>query len=291
MTVAPLAPGIEPLARALLLAFATEHRRIQVERAARLGTGRQAQEPAPERPPERLDVRLGKAEEEITNRVIAGETFQAEHRVQHAVGAQPVAVGEAPCADHHRQEEGGERVGWRDGVVGSGFGEGHPALHLRGEADLAQEGDETGQAAEGRDGLGRFIENELGLAKEGGISVRVVLCGVGSGCFSINPYAHSPLLKTTLFSTSAFGVKAAIQFNHVRCGCIGLFDFNDGIEQFAVALSARVLSNAIDSTPTSGLTRSSLFAPCERMSKCWAATAEAVKASVSSQWSSGFIVF
>jgi hypothetical protein len=58
-------------------------------------------------------------------------------------------------------------VGQRDGVVGGGFGEGQLALHLRGEADLAEEGDETGQAAEGGDGLGGFVQNELGVAEEG----------------------------------------------------------------------------------------------------------------------------
>jgi len=61
------------LARALLLAFATEHRRIQVEREALLGTGDQAQKPAPERPPELLEVGLGEAEEEMADGVITGE--------------------------------------------------------------------------------------------------------------------------------------------------------------------------------------------------------------------------
>ena len=38
------------------------------------------------------------------------------------------------------------------------------------------------------------------------ISVRIVLCGVGSGCLSINPYAHSPLRKATLFLFRRSGV-------------------------------------------------------------------------------------
>ena len=168
MAVAPLALGIATLERALLFALATEHRRIQIEREAGLGAGHQPQEPAPERTPERLEVGLGKAEEEVADRVITGEARQPQHGVEHAVSAQPAAVGEALRAGHRGHEEGGETVSQRDGVVGSGFGERHPPLHLGSETDLAQEGDETGQAAEGGDGLGCFLQNELGVAEEGG---------------------------------------------------------------------------------------------------------------------------
>jgi hypothetical protein len=38
------------------------------------------------------------------------------------------------------------------------------------------------------------------------ISVRVVLCRVGSGCLSINPYAHNPFLKATLFLLRSSGI-------------------------------------------------------------------------------------
>jgi putative SOS response-associated peptidase YedK len=37
--------------------------------------------------------------------------------------------------------------------------------------------------------------------------VRVVLCRVGSGCLSINPYAHNPFLKATLFLFRSSGLK------------------------------------------------------------------------------------
>jgi hypothetical protein len=47
-------------------------------------------------------------------------------------------------------------------------GEGQPTPDLRGKTDRAEEGDETGQAAEGGDGLGRFVEKHLGVAEEGG---------------------------------------------------------------------------------------------------------------------------
>jgi len=45
------------------------------------------------------------------------------------------------------------------------------------------------------------------------ISVRVVLCGAGLGCLSINPYAHNPLRKATLFSlrrsgSGRFGIRS-----------------------------------------------------------------------------------
>jgi hypothetical protein len=60
--------------------------------------------------------------------------------------------------------------GWRqrDGVIGSRFGKRQAALHLLGKTDLAEEGNETGQPAEGGDGLGRFVQNQPGIAKERG---------------------------------------------------------------------------------------------------------------------------
>lgn len=96
----------------------------------------------------------------------------------------------------------------RDGVVGSRLGKGQMLLHLPGETDLAQKGNETGQTTEGRDRLGRFVQNQLGLAKKRGNFGAGRFVQVGSGCLSINPYAHNPLLKTTLFSISEFGLKA-----------------------------------------------------------------------------------
>ena len=77
-------------------------------------------------------------------------------------------MGETPGSRHHRDDKRGERVGQRKGVVGGRRGEGQVLLHLLGVADLPQEGDEGGQPAEGRNGLGRLLQNELGLAEEGG---------------------------------------------------------------------------------------------------------------------------
>jgi len=94
----------------------------------------------------------------------------------------------------------------RNGVVGRGFGKGQMLLHLPGEADLAQEGDETGQTAERRNGFGVSSKTSLASPKSEAISVRVVLCRVGSGCLSINPYAHIPFRKRP-FSISEFGLK------------------------------------------------------------------------------------
>ena len=91
-------------------------------------------------------------------------------------------------------------MGQWDGVVGGGFGEGEVALHLPGQADGAQEGDEAGQAAErGEMALGVSARTGLAPPKSEVISVRVVWCGAGPGCSSINPHALSPFRKATLF--------------------------------------------------------------------------------------------
>ena len=94
----------------------------------------------------------------------------------------------------------------RDGVVGSRFGKRQMLLHLAGEADLPQKGNETGQPAEGEMALGVSSKTSLASPKSGVISVRVVLCRVGPGGLSINPYAHSPCRKAPLFSISEFGL-------------------------------------------------------------------------------------
>ncbi len=128
MTVAPLAPGIEPLARAFLLALAAKHRRIQVQREAAGGTLKQPQEPAPERPPEGLNVSLGEAQEEVADRVITGKALQPQQRVQNPIRPQPLAVGEALRPDHDRHQKGRERMRQRNGVVGSRFGKGQMSV-------------------------------------------------------------------------------------------------------------------------------------------------------------------
>ena len=53
--------------------------------------------------------------------------------------------------------------------------------------------------------LGVSSKISLVSPKSAVISTWVVLCGVGSGCLSINPYAHSPFLKATLFLSRSSG--------------------------------------------------------------------------------------
>ena len=111
---------------------------------------------------------LGEAEEEVADRVITGKALQPQQRVQNAIRPQPLAVGEALRPGNDRHQKGRKRMRQRDGVVGSRFGKGQMLLHLPGQADLAQEGNETGQTAEGRNRLGRLVQNQLGIAKERG---------------------------------------------------------------------------------------------------------------------------
>ena len=100
MTVAALAPGIEPLARAFPLALAAKHRRIQTQ------------------------------------------------GVQDAIGPQPLAAGETLRPRHHRHRKRRERMGQRDGIVGSRLGKGQMLWHLPGETNPAREENGTGQTAE-----------------------------------------------------------------------------------------------------------------------------------------------
>jgi hypothetical protein len=53
--------------------------------------GQQAQQPAPERSPERLDLGLGETQEEVAEEVIAGKTLQTQQGLQDVVGAQPAS--------------------------------------------------------------------------------------------------------------------------------------------------------------------------------------------------------
>ena len=64
-----------------------------------------------------------------------------------------------------RLEERLQKLAAEQGEV---FGEGQMLPHLPGKTDLPQEGDEAGQPAEGRDGLGSFAQNQLGRTKERG---------------------------------------------------------------------------------------------------------------------------
>ena len=57
----------------------------------------------------------------------------------------------------------------RNGIVGGRFGKRQMPLRLPGKANLpSEEGNADGQPAEGRNRLGRFVQNQLGFAKERG---------------------------------------------------------------------------------------------------------------------------
>ena len=88
----------------------------------------------------------------------------------------------------------------RDGVVGSRFGKRQMVLHLPGEANLPQKGNETGQTTEGRNRLGRFVQNQLGIAKErGNFSAGRFVQG-RVGLFKHQSLCPQPLLQSDPFS-------------------------------------------------------------------------------------------
>lgn len=207
MTVAPLAPRIESLARPFLLSLPAEHRRIQVQREPGYRTPDQPQQPPPERTPERLDVRLPKPEEEVTDRVIAGKAGQAQHRVEDAVGAQPFTMGEPPSPHHDGHQERRQRMRQRNGVVGGRFGERQMLLNFAGEAGLAREGDEAGQTAEGRNRLGRFVQNQLGFPKERRNFGAGRFVQGRRGLFKHQSLCHQPFPHCDPFPTSEFGFR------------------------------------------------------------------------------------
>jgi len=109
---------------------------------------------------------LRETQKEIADGVITGKAPQPQHRVQNPVRPQPLAVGKTLRAAHDRHHKRSQRVGQRDGVVGDGGGKGQVSLHLSGEPNLTQERNKTGQTSKGRDRLGRFIQNQLGIAEE-----------------------------------------------------------------------------------------------------------------------------
>jgi hypothetical protein len=109
-----------------------------------LGTLEQPQEPAPKWPPESLNLSLGEAEEEVADRVTTGKALQAQQGVQNTIRPQPLAVGQALCPDDDRHQKCRERVHQRDGVVGGS------------------------RFAKGRNRLGRFVQNQLGIAEQRG---------------------------------------------------------------------------------------------------------------------------
>jgi len=213
LTVEDQVTGIKQVKRVPMegvthLGFPSRHNTVESRSSAKPPLGHLSNKSSQrqERPPEGLDVPLGEAQEKVADGIITGKALQPQHGAQDAIRPQPFTVSETLRADHHRHQKRRERMRQRDGVVGSRFGKRQMLLHLAGEADLPQKGNETGQPTEGGDGLGRFVQNQLGIGKDGVISVRVVLCRVGSGCLSINPYAHSSCRKAPLFPFRSSGL-------------------------------------------------------------------------------------
>src|SRR6266568_8742083 len=114
VTLAAFTPRIVTLGRSLLLALATQDRRIQIQEKPLQQRYNRSGRPTPQRPPERFDLRLGEAAEEIALRVVARETRDPEQRVQSAIAAQPVGVGETAGAGDHGEDKRREGVGQRD---------------------------------------------------------------------------------------------------------------------------------------------------------------------------------
>jgi len=132
-------------------------------------------------------------------------TGENDNRVQDPVGTQPLAMREAPRPHHDGHQKGREGVRQRDGVVGRWFGEGQMFLHLPRKPDLPQEGNKTDQPAEGRDRLGRFIQNHLGFAKKRGNFRAGRFVQGRLGLFKHQSLCHQPFPQCDLFSTSGIG--------------------------------------------------------------------------------------
>ena len=96
----------------------------------------------------------------------------------------------------------------RNGLVGLGFGKRQMLLHLPGKANLPEEGNETGQPAEGRNRLGGFVQNQLGFPKErGNFSAGRFVQG-RRGLFKHQSLCPQPFPQSDLFPTSTFGLKS-----------------------------------------------------------------------------------
>ena len=120
---------------------------------------------------------------------------ELEHRTSNE-GGKMAAVADAPLQ------------GWRQraGVIGSRFGKRQAALHLLGKTDLAEEGNETGQPAEGGDGLGHFVQNQPGIAKERGNFGAGRFVQGRAGWFKHQSLCPQPLPQSAPFFH--FGVRA-----------------------------------------------------------------------------------
>ncbi len=90
--------------------------------------------------------------------------FPAWHEAR-VIRPQPLRMGKAPCSRHHGRHKGRERVRQGDGVVGGRSRERQGRLQLLDISDLSQERNEAGQTTKRGDGLGGFLQKELGSAK------------------------------------------------------------------------------------------------------------------------------
>jgi hypothetical protein len=83
-------------------------------------------------------------------------------------------------------------------------------LHLPGKADLAQEGDEAGQTAKGRNCLGSFVQNQLGFAEERGNFCAGRFVQGRAGLFKHQSLCPQPFPQSGPFFISEFGFKSVI---------------------------------------------------------------------------------
>ena len=125
--------------------------------------------------------------------------LRPEHGVQEVNGQQPFGVGEALRPDHHRhQKVVSERVSGM-GMLELGSAKGRcrctcPANPIELRKEMKRTRQPKCEMA-----LGVSSRTSLASPESEAISMRVVLFGVGLDCLSINPYAHSPLVKVTPF--------------------------------------------------------------------------------------------
>lgn len=187
-------------------ARARQHRRIQIQREARLGTTQQPQQPAPQRRPETLDARLSETMEESTHRVGPRPTGQVQQRGERAGRAGHFRVRETARAHHHADEESRQRVARRDGV-GTGQRPRQMCLHLAGITDLVQEGDEAGQPPKGVTGRGVCVSLTLAEWKKEGLEMSASFCSfLGASLFEQTHSASDPRNRTTFFHLSFSGL-------------------------------------------------------------------------------------
>ena len=118
------------------------------------------------RTPEIFDVALAEAKEEVTYGIGAGKTLDAQQGVRGFVCPKPVSVSQAAVSGHHRDHEGRKSLDRWDGV-GAGAGAWHQPADPSGKPDPLEEGDETDQTAEGRDGFRGGSEPDCRLRKMG----------------------------------------------------------------------------------------------------------------------------